>query len=584
MLSKLAGASASAARVVPPVPARFASKGKEIKFQDDARAGMLRGVNLLAKTVAVTLGPRGRNVVMDQAYGAPKITKDGVTVAKSIEFADKFENMGAQLVRQAASTTNDVAGDGTTTATVLAQAIAVEGNRAVSTGANPIELKRGIDLAVKNVVANLMEQSRTLKSTEEIAQVAVISANGDKEVGDLIASAMEKVGTNGVITTEDGKTLDTELHVVEGMSLDRGFASPYFINNAKQQKCEYENAFVLVSLNKLSSIHELLPVLNYVVRANRPLLIVADDIEGDALTTLILNKAAGKLNVCAIKAPGFGDHKTNLLHDLATYTGSTVLSNESGTVLDPKDDKFDPQILGTCSKVSISKDNSVFLGGGGDAGRISERTELIQELITKTDSEYDREKLKERLAKLSGGVAVIKVGGASDVEVGEKKDRVVDALNATRAAVAEGIVAGAGLSLLYASLSLKPILERKDLAQDQLTGVKILAQAIRKPATIICQNAGVEGGVMVHKMIEGASATHGYDAATGQWCDFFEKGILDPVLVVKTALVNAASVASMMLTTEAAVADLPEGKSDGTVGGAHANPAVGNMNPYNEMF
>lgn len=549
---------------------------------------MLQGVSRLARTVAVTLGPRGRHVVMEQPYGAPKITKDGVTVAKSIEFKDRFENMGAQLVRQAASQTNDLAGDGTTTATVLSHAIVQEGSRAVSTGANPVELKRGIDAGVKFIREQLKSQIRSVKSREDITQVAVISANGDRELGELIGHAMEKVGTDGVITTEDGKTLDTELHVVEGMSLDRGYASPYFVTNPKEQKCEYDNAFVLVSQNRISTVAEILPVLNYVARAGRPLIVVAEDVDGEALTAMILNKAAGKLNVAAVKAPGFGDHRTNLLYDLGVYTGARVLSTEAGVVLDPKDDSFDPSILGVVKKVTIRKNDTVMLGGAGDAAAVNERVELLRDMAARSESDYEREKIKERLAKLAGGVAVIKVGGASDVEVGEKKDRVVDALNATRAAAAHGIVAGAGLALLHSSALLeKEALAKKSsltegMTEDQRTGLRILYQAVRRPAQMIIQNAGLEGSLMVHKMLEDGSATRGFDCARNDWCDFFEEGIIDPVLVVQTALTNAASVASMILTTEAAVVDAPSDEKEpaggmGGMGGAGANPYGGDM-------
>jgi chaperonin GroEL len=552
--------------------------GKDIKFEEHARAGMLRGVNLLTKTVAVTLGPRGRNVALEQSFGAPKITKDGVTVAKAIDFSDRYENLGAQLFRQAASLTNDVAGDGTTTATVLAQAIFFEGNRAVSTGANPIEVKRGIDLAVKELLTSLSSQRRTVKTKSEISQVATLSANGDKTIGDLVSTAMEKVGTEGVITTEDGKTLETELHIVEGMSIDRGFASPYFITSAKLQKCEYDNAFVFCSLQKITNIPDLLPVLNFVVRSNKPLIIVAE-VEGDALTTLILNKMAGKLNILAVKPPGFGDNQTNMMHDLVTYLGGKLVSEETGVTLDQRDERFDPQILGSCKKVTASRDTTIFLGGKGDPTRIAERVDLIKNLIPKTESTYDKEKLKERLAKLTGGVAVIRVGGASDVEMAEKKDRVTDALNATRAAVAEGVVAGAGLSLLHASHQLDSLLTQPNLSADQIIGIKILKQSVRRPATLLIQNAGMEGIVLVNKMLEAKSATYGFDAATNTWCDFFEKGIIDPLLVVKTALLNAASVASMMLTTEAVVVESPEPTKTGPTTPGIGKPMMGG-NPY----
>jgi chaperonin GroEL len=532
----------------------YSTKGKDIQFGAEARARMLEGVNRLSKAVSVTLGPKGRNVVIEQTFGAPKITKDGVTVAKAIEFKDAYENLGAQLVRQVANTTNEAAGDGTTTSTVLANAIFSEGFKAVTQGTSPVDMKRGIDKAVEAVIQSLNDQSKTVVSKDEVTQVATISANGDFEIGQLIGHAMEKVGKEGVITVSDGKTLDTELEVVEGMSLDRGYLSPYFVTNAKTQKVEMEDAYLLMCQKKISNLQQILPVLEHIARSNRPLVIIADDVDGEALATLIINKINGKLKVCAVKAPGFGDNKTNMLHDVAIFTGGEVYNEEVGMNLEKS---FDESILGYAKKITINKDQTIILNGGGEAAAVEERKDLISAMMEKTDSSYEKEKFSERLAKLSGGVAVIKVGGASDVEVGEKKDRVTDALNATRAAVSEGIVPGGGCALLYASTKLADLAASPDLTDDQKTGVRIVKSSILLPAMTICKNAGGEGAVVIHKLLADADPLQGYDASCDKFTNMFEAGIVDPTKVVKTALVDAASVSGLMITTEAAITDIP---------------------------
>jgi len=464
--------------------------GKDIKFGVEARQAMLRGVERSVAAIATTLGPKGRNVIIEQPYGAPKITKDGVTVAKAIEFADPFENMGAQLVKQVCNKTNDIAGDGTTTSAVLVSSIFQEGYKSVAQGTNPIDMKRGIDRAVNVILESIDSQTRHVKNRDEIEQVATISANGDREIGKLIADAMDKVGKDGVITTQDGKTVSTELELVEGMSIDRGFLSPYFVTDAKAQKVEMEDAYLLVSAKKVSSIQSLLPALNFIVKSGRPLVIVADDVDGEALTTLIFNKLQGKLKVVCVKAPGFGDNKAASLQDLAIFSGAQVVGDDTGVQLDAE--TFDDSILGTLKKVTVTKDSTVFLSGGGDASVVAERVSLLRSLIENETSDYNREKIQERLAKLTGGVAVIKVGGASEVEVGERKDRITDALCATRAAAQEGIVAGGGTALLFASKQLEKLMKDETLTADQRTGVQIVRNAVRLPAHKIASNAGKE--------------------------------------------------------------------------------------------
>lgn len=470
--------------------------GKDLRFGDHARRSMQKGVSRAVAAVATTLGPKGRNVIIEQTYGAPKITKDGVTVAKAIEFKDPFENMGAQLVRQVCNKTNDLAGDGTTTSAVLVESIFGQGLKCIAQGTNPIDMKRGMDRAVDIILKSVASQSRPVKGTEDIVQVATISANGDAEIGRMIGEAMEKVGRDGVITTQDGKTLATELEIVEGMSIDRGYVSPYFITDAKAQKAELEDALVLVSAKKINNIATLLPVLNHVVRSGRPLLIIADDVESEALTTLVFNKLQGRLKVCCVKAPGFGDNKTAMLQDMSIFTGAQLIGDE-GTGLELDAQKFDPVILGSVKKVTITKDDTVMLTGAGSSDAVKERVELLRELIKNEKSDYNREKLQERLAKLGGGVAVIKVGGGSEVEVNEKKDRIEDALCSTRAAVQEGIVAGGGITLLRASKELEQLANDESLSRDQRTGVTIIRNAIRLPAMTIAINAGKEGAVVV---------------------------------------------------------------------------------------
>lgn len=534
---------------------------KDIRFGVEARAAMLKGVEELADAVKVTMGPKGRNVVLEQSFGAPKVTKDGVTVAKSIEFEDRVKNVGASLVKQVANATNDVAGDGTTCATVLTRAIFAEGCKSVAAGMNAMDLRRGITMAVDNVVTNLKSRARMISTSEEIAQVGTISANGEREIGELIAKAMEKVGKEGVITISDGKTLYNELEVVEGMKLDRGYISPYFITNQKNQKCELENPLILIHEKKISSMNAVVKVLELALKAQRPLLIVAEDIESDALATIILNKLRAGIKVCAIKAPGFGENRKSGLQDLATLTGGDLITEELGMNLE----KVEGDMLGTCKKVTVSKDDTVILDGAGDKKAIEERCDQIRSAIESSTSDYDKEKLQERLAKLSGGVAVLKIGGASETEVNEKKDRVTDALNATKAAVEEGIVPGGGVALLYASREL----EKMQTANfDQKIGVQIIQNALKNPVYTIASNAGVEGSVVVGKLLEQDNLDFGYDAAKGEYVDMVKAGIIDPLKVIRTALVDAASVASLLTTTEAVVVELPKDeKSAPAMGG-----------------
>lgn len=527
---------------------------KEVRFGDECRAGVLAGVEKLADAVQVTLGPKGRNVVIEQPYGGPKITKDGVTVAKAIEFKDRFHNVGASLVKQVASATNDVAGDGTTTATVLTRAILVEGLRSVAAGLNPMDLRRGINIAVDHVVNELKRRAKMISTQEEIAQVGTISANGEREIGELIARAMEKVGKEGVITVQDGKTMENELEVVEGMKFDRGYISPYFVTDQKTMKVELEDPYILICEKKISGIQTIIPVLEQVIKTQRPLLIVAEDVESEALATLIVNKLRGGLKVCAVKAPGFGDNRKANLQDIAVLTGGQVVSEDLGLRLD----KVDTSMLGSAKKVTVSKDDTVLLDGAGDKKSIAERCEMIREAMEASTSDYDREKLQERLAKLSGGVAVLKVGGASEVEVGEKKDRITDALNATKAAVEEGIVPGGGTALVYASRTLEGV--RSSAANfDQQVGVDIVQRAIRVPAMTIAKNAGKEGAVIIGKLLEHTGEeTHGYNAATDVFEDMVKAGVIDPIKVVRTALLDAASVASLLTTAEAIVVEAPK--------------------------
>nr|XP_043635708.1 chaperonin CPN60-2, mitochondrial [Erigeron canadensis] len=528
---------------------------KDIKFGVDARALMLRGVEELADAVKVTMGPKGRNVVIEQSYGAPKVTKDGVTVAKSIEFKDRVKNVGASLVKQVANATNDVAGDGTTCATVLTRAIYSEGCKSVAAGMNAMDLRRGITMAVDSVVTSLKSRARMISTSEEIAQVGTISANGEREIGELIAKAMEKVGKEGVITISDGKTLYNELEVVEGMKLDRGYISPYFVTNPKNQKCELEDPLVLIHEKKISSLNAIVKVLELALKNQRSLLIVAEDIESEALATLILNKLRAGIKVCAIKAPGFGENRKSNLQDLATLTGGEVITEELGMNLE----KMAPEMLGTCKRVTISKDDTVILDGAGDKKAIEERCEQLRSSIELSTSDYDREKLQERLAKLSGGVAVLKIGGASEAEVGEKKDRVTDALNATKAAVEEGIVPGGGVALLYASKELDNL---PTANFDQKIGVQIIQNALKAPVYTIASNAGVEGAVIVGKLLEQDNPDLGYDAAKGQYVDMVKEGIIDPLKVIRTALVDAASVSSLLTTTEAVIVELPKAEKE----------------------
>ena len=527
---------------------------KDVKFGSDARTRMLKGVDILADAVKVTLGPKGRNVVIEKAFGAPRITKDGVTVAKEIELSDKFENMGAQMVREVASKTNDLAGDGTTTATVLAQAIVREGAKAVAAGMNPMDLKRGIDAAVEAVVGDILKRAKKVKTSGEVAQVGTISANGEAEIGKMIAEAMEKVGNEGVITVEEAKGLDTELDVVEGMQFDRGYLSPYFVTNPDKMTCELESPYILLHEKKLSNLQAMLPVLEAVVQSGKPLLIVAEDVEGEALATLVVNKLRGGLKIAAVKAPGFGDRRKAMLEDIAILTGGQVISEDLGIKLE----NVTLDMLGTAKKVSIDKDNTTIVDGAGKKKDIEARCTQIRQQAENTTSDYDREKLQERLAKLAGGVAVIKVGGATEVEVKERKDRVDDALHATRAAVEEGIVPGGGTALLYATKALTGL---KPANRDQEVGIEIVRKAIVVPARQIADNAGEDGAVVVGKMLESKDTTWGFDAQEGKYVDLVKAGIVDPAKVVRTALQDAASVAGLLITTEAMVADKPEPKA-----------------------
>jgi chaperonin GroEL len=529
---------------------------KEIKYAVEGRAAMLKGVESLAKAVQVTLGPKGRNVVLEQSYGPPKITKDGVTVAKHIEFQDKFENLGAMLIRQVADKANNAAGDGTTTATVLAAAIFREGCKAVAAGMNPMDLKRGIDMAVKQVVKSLQEQTKHIETPEEISQVATISANGDKTIGDLIAKAMQKVGNEGVITVEDGNTLEDQLEIVEGMRFDRGYISPYFMTDPKTQKCILENPLVLVCDSKISSTQDIIPALSYAFEtARRPILIIAEDVEAEALSTLVLNRVRSGAKICAVKAPGFGDHRKNNLQDISILTGAQLVSKDLGLKLENLEGSW----LGTAEKIVISKDETIILNGKGNKEAIEERCNQIREMLKSGEaSEFEQEKMKERLAKLSGGVAILKVGGASDVEVSEKKDRITDALNATKAAVEEGIVAGGGVALVYASKKLK---ELRPENFDQQHGVEIVMKAIRMPLKTIAANAGVEGAVVCEKVLSETDPRRGYNAATNEYVDMFNAGIIDPTKVVRTALVDSSSVASLLTTTEAMICEKPKEES-----------------------
>ena len=532
---------------------------KDIKFGTDARAKMLKGVEILAKTVKVTLGPKGRNVMLDKSYGAPKITKDGVSVAKEVVLSDKFENMGAQLVKEVAQKTADKAGDGTTTATVLAEAIIKEGCKAVAAGMNPMDLKRGIDMAVEAVVEDVKSRSKEVKTSEEIAQVGTISANGDTSIGEYLAKAMEKVGNDGVITVEDAKGLETELSVVEGMQFDRGYLSPYFVTDAEKMTVEYEAPYVLLYDQKISNLQAILPVLEAVLQSGRALLIVAEDIDGEALATLVVNRIRSGLKVCAVKAPGFGDRRKAILQDLAILTGGQVVSEELGMKLE----NTTVDMLGTAKRVVITKDDTTIIDGNGDKTEIEARKTQIKKEIEKTTSDYDREKLQERLGKLSGGVAVLKVGGSSEIEVKEKKDRIDDALNATRAAVKEGVVAGGGTALLYAAKALDKV---QPANQDQRVGVDIIRRALQAPIRQIAENAGVDGAVVAGKLLEGTDYNYGYNAALGEYTDMIKAGIVDPTKVVRTALQDAASVASLLITTEAMVTELPEPKECGCGG------------------
>jgi len=524
---------------------------KEVKFEADARARILAGVDVLADAVKVTLGPKGRNVVLDKSFGAPRITKDGVTVAKEIELSDKFENMGAQMLREVASKTNDEAGDGTTTATVLAQSIVREGSKAVAAGMNPMDLKRGVDLAVEAVVANLTKQSKRVNTSEEIAQVGTISANGDADVGDMISDAMSKVGNEGVITVEEAKSLHSDLDVVEGMQFDRGYTSPYFVTNAEKMTCDLENPYILIHEKKLSSLQPMLPVLEAVVQSGRPLLIIAEDIEGEALATLVVNKLRGGLKVAAVKAPGFGDRRKAMLEDIAILTSGQVISEDLGIKLE----NVSLDMMGSAKRVAITKEETTIVEGSGKKKEIEGRCNQIRAQIEETSSDYDREKLQERLAKLAGGVAVLNIGGATEVEVKEKKDRVDDALNATRAAVEEGIVPGGGVALLYAS---KALAKLEGDNNDQKVGVDIVRRALQAPVRQIAENAGVDGAVVAGKLLEGKGGSHGFDAQSETYTDLVKAGIVDPTKVVRTALQDAASIAGLLITTEAMVAEVPD--------------------------
>ena len=532
---------------------------KIIKFESDARSAMLKGVDILANTVKATLGPKGRNVILDKSYGAPRITKDGVTVAKEIDLEDKFENMGTQMVKEVASKTNDEAGDGTTTAILLAQAIVKEGCKYVTAGMNPMDVKRGIEAAVEQVKEKLISSAKKVKDSDEIAQVGTISANGDKEIGDMISRAMQKVGNEGVITVEEAKGIETELEVVEGMQFDRGYLSPYFITNADKMTTELDNPLILLHEKKLTNLQPMVPLLESVVQAGRTLMIISEDVEGEALATLVVNKLRGGLKVAAVKAPGFGDRRKAMLEDIAILTGGQVISEDLGIKLENVKIKD----LGSAKKVKIDKENTTIVSGSGKKSDIEARCAQIKQQVEETTSDYDKEKLQERLAKLAGGVAIVKVGGATEVEVKERKDRVEDALNATRAAVEEGIVVGGGCALLYTSQDLDKVKVKGD---DQKSGVEIVKKALQSPIRQITNNAGVDGSVVVGKLLEMNKPSHGYDAQTEQYVDMFKEGIIDPVKVVRTALQNAASIAGLLVTTEAMVADKPDEKDSGPGG------------------
>lgn len=540
---------------------------KEVKFNTDARRRMLKGVNILADAVKVTLGPKGRNVVIDKSFGSPRITKDGVSVAKEIELEDKFENMGAQMVKEVASKTNDVAGDGTTTATVLAQSIIQEGLKAVAAAMNPMDLKRGIDIAVAKAVESIKASAKPVSGQEEIAQVGTISANGEAEIGSIISEAMQRVGNEGVITVEEAKGLATELDVVEGMQFDRGYLSPYFVTNAEKMVADMDNPYILLHEKKLTNLQPMLPLLEAVVQAGKPLLIIAEDIEGEALATLVVNKLRGGLKIAAVKAPGFGDRRKAMLEDIAILTGGQVISDDLGIKLE----NVGLDMLGTAKSVSISKEETTIIDGAGEKADIEGRCNQIRAQVEETSSDYDREKLQERLAKLAGGVAVIKVGGATETEVKERKDRVDDALHATRAAVEEGIVAGGGVALLYASRALDGLTGDNE---EQNVGIKIVRRALQAPCRQIAENAGSDGAVVVGKLLEQKSVTFGFNAQTGKYTDLPKDGVIDPAKVVRAALEDAASIASLLITTEAMIADLPAKDSGG---GAPAMPDMGGM-------
>jgi len=543
---------------------------KEVRFGADARARMIRGVDTLADAVKVTLGPKGRNVVLDKSYGAPRITKDGVTVAKEIELTDKFENMGAQMVREVASRTSDTAGDGTTTATVLAQAIVREGAKSVAAGMNPMDLKRGIDMACDWVMEDLKGRSKKVSTSEEIAQVGTISANGDKAIGTMIAKAMEKVGKEGVITVEEAKSLDTELDVVEGMQFDRGYLSPYFVTNAEKMICELENPYILIHEKKLASLQAVLPLLESIVQSSRPLLIIAEDIEGEVLATLVVNKLRGGLKVAAVKAPGFGDRRKEMLEDLAILTGGQMISEDLGTKLE----NVTLAMLGTTKRVRIDKDNTTVIDGAGKKKDIEARISQIKKQVEEVTSDYDREKLQERLAKLAGGVAIIKVGGATEIEVKERKDRVDDAMHATKAAVEEGVVAGGGAALLYATRVLDG---KRGGNHDQQVGIDIVRRALQAPLRQIAENAGFDGAVVAGRLLDQKDVNFGFDAQKSEYVNMIKSGVIDPTKVVRTALQGAVSVAGLLITTEAMVAEVPNGNAGGMPGGGMGGMGGGGM-------
>ena len=544
---------------------------KEVKFGTEARTKLLAGVDILANAVKVTLGPKGRNVILDKSFGAPRITKDGVTVAREIELKDKFENMGAQMVREVASKTNDIAGDGTTTATVLAQAIVHGGAKAVAAGMNPMDLKRGIDLAVEAVVADLAKRTKRVKTNEEISQVGTISANGDSEIGDMIAEAMDKVGNEGVITVEESKSLTSTLDVVEGMQFDRGYISPYFVTNADKMTCEMEDPYIFIHEKKLSNLQPLLPILEAVVQSNRPLLIIAEDIDGEALATLVVNKLRGGLKTAAVKAPGFGDRRKSMLEDIAVLTGGQVISDDLGIKLE----NVTLEMMGSAKRVSITKENTTIVDGSGRKEDIEGRCNQIRSQVDDTSSDYDREKLQERLAKLAGGVAVLNIGGATEIEVKERKDRVDDALNSTRAAVEEGIVAGGGVALLRAAKALDKLNPDDN---DQKVGIRIVRRALEAPVRQIAENSGVDGAVVAGKLLENKNANWGFDAQTETYKDMVKAGIIDPTKVVRAALQDAGSIASLLITTEAMVAEKPSESS------APAMPDMGGMGGMGGMM